>query len=107
VAPVADPGSAAPLAGNPDHDGRAPAASDTLQEILMAVLIALFGGWALFRALGLGLIAFDTWHHSLPYALALMFVFTGVARFNKTKYELAAMVPGFFHVRASSLPSAS
>jgi len=63
----------------------------------MAVLIVLFGGWALFRALGsLGLAAFDTWHHSLPYARALMFVFTGVAHFNKTKYEQAAMVPGIF-----------
>jgi len=63
----------------------------------MAVLIVLFAGWAVFRALGaFGLVAFDTWRHSLPYALALMFVFTGVAHFNKTKDELAAMVPGIF-----------
>ncbi len=54
----------------------------------MAVLIVLFCGWALFRALGaFGLAKFNTWRHSLPYALA---------HFNKTKYELAAMVPSIF-----------
>jgi uncharacterized membrane protein len=36
------------------------------------------------------------WHHSLPYALAVMFAFTGIAHFNPMKHDLARMVPRVF-----------
>ena len=63
----------------------------------MVVLVALFGSWLLFRGIGaLGVAAMNTWQHALIYALAVMFVFTGVAHFNKLKYELAKMVPVIF-----------
>lgn len=64
----------------------------------MIVLIVLFGSLLLFRGIGfLGIHAFATWQHSAAYALAAMFVFTGVAHFvNKMKHELARMVPAIF-----------
>ena len=63
----------------------------------MVVLVALFGSWLLFRGAGaLGVTRMNTWQHSLIYALSLMFAFTGVAHFNKIKYELEKMVPAIF-----------
>lgn len=60
----------------------------------MAVLVILFTSWLAFRGIGaLGLAAFATWQHSACYALAVMFVFTGIAHFNKMKHDLARMVP--------------
>jgi len=63
----------------------------------MTVLIVLFASWLGFRALGaLGVEAFAGWAHSAHYALAVMFLFTGLAHFTKMKRDLARMVPGVF-----------
>lgn len=63
----------------------------------MAVLIVLFGSWLLLRGIGaLGVTALATWHDSVRYALAIMFVFTGSAHFNKMRHELARMIPPLF-----------
>lgn len=63
----------------------------------MAVLIVLFASWLVFRGIGgLGFAAFTTWQHSAGYALAVMFIFSGIAHFNKMKHDLARMVPAMF-----------
>jgi uncharacterized membrane protein len=63
----------------------------------MAVLIILFTSWLVFRGIGaLGVAAFATWQHSACYGLAVMFVFTGIAHFNKMKNDLVRMVPVAF-----------
>lgn len=63
----------------------------------MAVLIVLFGSWLCFRAAGFfGVALFDTWCTSARYALAVLFVFTGIVHFTKMKHEMAAMVPRIF-----------
>lgn len=63
----------------------------------MAVLIVLFTSWMVFRGIGaLGVGALATLQHSACYALAVMFIFTGIAHFNKVKYDLARMVPAMF-----------
>ncbi len=63
----------------------------------MAVLIVLFASWVAFRAVGwLGVPALATWSSSAHYALALMFVFTGLAHFTKMRDDLARMVPSAF-----------
>ncbi len=63
----------------------------------MAVLIVLFGSWLVFRGIGaLGVGALATWQDSARYALALMFVFTGIAHFNRMKHDLVRMVPAIF-----------
>ena len=63
----------------------------------MAVPIVLFTSWLMFRGIGaLGVGASATWQHSACYALAVMFVFTGIAHFNKLKHDLARMVPAMF-----------
>ncbi len=63
----------------------------------MAVLIVLFGAWLVLRGIGaLGVGALATWQHSACYALALMFVFTGIAHFNRLKHDLVRMVPDVF-----------
>lgn len=63
----------------------------------MPVLIVLFSSWLILRGIGvLGVGALASWQHSAAYALAVMFVFTGVAHFNKMKHDLARMVPPVF-----------
>jgi uncharacterized membrane protein len=63
----------------------------------MAVLTILFTSWLVFRGIGaLGVAAFATWQYSACYSLAVMFVFTGIAHFNKMKHDLAGMVPAIF-----------
>lgn len=63
----------------------------------MVVLIVLFAAWLVFRGAGaLGMSALATWQDSARYALAVMFVFTGVAHFNHMKYELARNNQLFF-----------
>lgn len=63
----------------------------------MVILIVLFTSWLMFRGIGaLGVGALATWQHSACYALVVMFVFTGIAHFNKMKYDLARMVPATF-----------
>ena len=63
----------------------------------MVVLFVLFGSWVLFRAIGMFVVgALASWHESAGFALAVMFVFTGIAHFTKTKHEMARMVPRMF-----------
>ena len=63
----------------------------------MIVLVVLFGSWLILRGIGaLGVTALATWHDSVRYALAVMFVFTGIAHFNKMRHDLAQMIPSFF-----------
>jgi uncharacterized membrane protein len=63
----------------------------------MAVLIVLFLSWLLLRSTGtLGVAALASWHDSARYALAVMFVFTAIAHFNRMKHDLARMIPSFF-----------
>lgn len=63
----------------------------------MALLVVLFTSWFIFRGIGaLGVGALATWHDSARYALAVMFVFTSIAHFNKMKHDLARMVPHVF-----------
>lgn len=63
----------------------------------MAVLVVLFASWLFFRSIGaLGVPALASWQDSARYALAVMFVFTGIAHFNKMKHDLARMIPPLF-----------
>jgi uncharacterized membrane protein len=63
----------------------------------MIVLGLLFTSWLIFRGIGaLGVSPLATWHDSACYALAVMFIFTGIAHFNKMKYDLVKMVPAVF-----------
>jgi uncharacterized membrane protein len=63
----------------------------------MPVLIVLFASWLILRGIGaLGVSALATWHDSVRCALAVMFVFTGIAHFNKMRHDLARMIPSFF-----------
>ena len=64
----------------------------------MAVLFVLLTSWLGFRAIGaLGVTALATWRDAARYApLALIFVFTGTAHFNRMKHDLARMVPAIF-----------
>jgi len=63
----------------------------------MAVLFILFTSWLLLRATGaFGVAELATWRHCLPYALAVMFVFTGIAHFNRLRHDLARMIPSVF-----------
>ena len=60
----------------------------------MAILIVLFGSLLLYRSLGaMGLSLFATWMESARFALATMFVFTGVAHFGRERKDWIAMVP--------------
>lgn len=72
-------------------------ASNILGFRTVVVLIVLFTSWMAFRSIGaLGVGALATWQHSACYALVVMFVFTGIAHFNKMKHDLARMVPAMF-----------
>jgi uncharacterized membrane protein len=63
----------------------------------MAVLVVLFGSWLLLRGIGaVGVAALASWHDSARCALAVMFVFTAIAHFNRIKHDLARMVPPVF-----------
>jgi uncharacterized membrane protein len=63
----------------------------------MLVLIVLLVSWAAFRAIGAaGVQALASWQGSVPYALAVMFIFTAMAHFNKMKHDLARMIPPNF-----------
>jgi len=60
----------------------------------MAVLVVLFGSLIVYRSLGaMGLSFFATWMESARFALATLFVFTGVAHFGRERKDLMAMVP--------------
>lgn len=63
----------------------------------MLVLIVLLVSWLVFRAIGAtGVQALASWQDSARYALAVMFVFTATAHFNKMKYDLVKMIPAHF-----------
>ena len=63
----------------------------------MTVLVVLFTSWLIFRGMGtFGIAALATWQDSSRCALAVMFVFTGIAHFNKMKHDLARMIPSIF-----------
>ncbi|MEV0269295.1 DoxX family protein [Hamadaea sp. NPDC050747] len=61
----------------------------------MAPLIALIGGFAVLRLLGLvGVDALDAWQPALRGGLALMFVTTGVVHFlPEWRRDMIAMIP--------------
>ena len=63
----------------------------------MLVLIVLLVSWIAFRGMGAaGVHALSSWRDSARYALAVMFIFTATAHFNKMKHDLARMIPPFF-----------
>ena len=63
----------------------------------MVVLLVLLVSWLVFRGAGAaGVHAFASWQHSAFYALAVMFIFTASAHFNKMKHDLARMIPPYF-----------
>jgi len=63
----------------------------------MLVLIVLLVSWAAFRTLGAaGVQVLSSWQVSARYALAVMFIFTATAHFNKMKHDLARMIPAYF-----------
>jgi uncharacterized membrane protein len=63
----------------------------------MVVLYVLFGSWITLRGVGaLEVEALASWQTSGRYALAVMFVFTGIAHFTKIKQDMARMVPRVF-----------
>jgi uncharacterized membrane protein len=63
----------------------------------VAVLIVLFGSMLAFRAAGaLGVSAFATLVVCVRWAMAAMFLVTGVSHFTKFRHEMAAMVPKIF-----------
>jgi high-affinity Fe2+/Pb2+ permease len=63
----------------------------------MLALFVLLISLGIFRALGaFGVSAFSTWIGSTRYALALMFLFTSTAHFNKMRHDLARMMPKAF-----------
>lgn len=63
----------------------------------MLVLPVLLISLLLFRGLGaLGVSLFDTWMACTRYALAVMFLFTSTAHFNKMRHDFARMMPTIF-----------
>lgn len=63
----------------------------------MTVLVVLATSWLVFRLLGMfGIPVFHTWQNSLAYGLAVMFLFTSVAHFNRLRHDLARMIPPLF-----------
>lgn len=63
----------------------------------MIVVAVLVGSLLLFRAAGaLGVGALASWAASTRWALAMMFLFTGVAHFTRARHEMARMVPRVF-----------
>jgi uncharacterized membrane protein len=63
----------------------------------MLVLIVFLASWVVFRGIGAaGVHALASWQDSSRNALAVMFVFTATAHFNKMKHDLARMIPAYF-----------
>jgi uncharacterized membrane protein len=63
----------------------------------MIVLVVLFGSWGILRGVGvLGVTGLATWNDSIRYALAIMFIFTGVSHFTPLRKDMARMIPSFF-----------
>lgn len=69
-------------------------AAHCLMELLVLVLIILFGSLLLYRILGaFGIPFFATWMDSARFALATMFASTAISHFAPVKKDLIAMVP--------------
>jgi uncharacterized membrane protein len=63
----------------------------------MMVIGVLVISLLLFRVAGaLGVSALDSWVASTRWALAAMFLFTGIAHFTRARHEMARMVPRVF-----------
>jgi uncharacterized membrane protein len=63
----------------------------------MLVLVVLFGSWMILRGIGwLGVAALATWQDTARYALAAMFVFTGISHFTQIRHDMARMIPSVF-----------
>ena len=63
----------------------------------MVSLIVLALGMVIFRGLGFaGITAFEDWQTVVRFALALMFGFTGLSHFTRTKNDMVKMVPPVF-----------
>jgi len=60
----------------------------------MFVLAVLLVAWGGFRLIGrMGVARMNSWRGALPYALALMFLFTAAAHFNDMRHDMVRMVP--------------
>lgn len=60
----------------------------------MIVLGVLFAAWIVLRVIGrFGVARLNSWRGALPYALALMFLFTAAAHFNAMRHDMLKMVP--------------
>ena len=60
----------------------------------MLVLGVLLLGWVVLRAVGrAGVLSLNSWRGALPYALAIMFLFTAAAHFNQMRHDMVKMVP--------------
>lgn len=60
----------------------------------MVVLAVLAIGWIAARLAGrLGVESLNSWRKALPYALALMFLFTSAAHFNSMRSDMIRMTP--------------
>lgn len=60
----------------------------------MLVLAVLFLAWGIFRLIGrIGVARMNSWRGAVPYALAVMFLFTAVAHFNAMRHDMVKMVP--------------
>lgn len=63
----------------------------------MIVVGVLVASLLLLRVAGaLGVTALDSWVASTRWALAAMFLFTGIAHFTRARHEMARMVPRVF-----------
>lgn len=63
----------------------------------MISLIVLVIGLVVFRGSGFASVSgLDDWQTSVRFALALMFAFTGISHFGKTRYDMVKMLPPVF-----------
>jgi uncharacterized membrane protein len=63
----------------------------------MIVVGVLVVSLLLFRAAGaLGVVTLASWVASTRWALAVMFLFTGIAHFTRARHEMARMIPSTF-----------
>jgi len=63
----------------------------------MPVLIVLLVSWVALRGMGAaGVHSLASWQDSARYALAVVFIFTATAHFNRMKHDLAEMIPSYF-----------
>src|ERR1700712_1464954 len=63
----------------------------------MVSFVVLVIGLVVFRGLGFaGVSGLDDWQTSVRFALALMFFFTGISHFGRTKFDMVKMMPPVF-----------